>query len=76
MKMQAALLGEINERGQWRNMLQLWWAENPEADDLQQQKTTLGSTSVCQDQEFEATVVTGTPRLRRAVNLQYDYCKL
>ncbi len=36
---------------------------NPEADELQQQKTTQGAAPVSQEQETEDTIHTGSPKL-------------
>ncbi len=36
---------------------------NPEADGLQQQKTTPGAAPVSKEQETEATIRTGSPKL-------------
>ncbi len=39
------------------------WCQNPEADGLQQQKTTPGAAPVSWEQETEATIRTGSPKL-------------
>ncbi len=36
---------------------------NPEADGLQQQKTTQSAAPVSKEQEMEATILTGSPKL-------------
>ncbi len=46
---------------------------NPESDGLQQQKTTPGNTPVSKEQEMEATIRTGSPKLD---NRRLDKCCL